>query len=286
MSTAGNLSKYRIIITRTVFLFFLLMFFWRGYSMLLPFQIGQPLISKLGVDLSFMLYKFSGMQQWLVNNPFISLIYTISLIALCFLVVLFPLKRGFIFSFALFYLVFALIFNVNLTHGSHLLYGMILISFVFLPKKDTDFELLWEGMRYYVCWVYASAFVWKIMNGALFQADFGELAFKSNIAWIMYENPDTWWTTVYSFFIRNPFILNIGDKFVFLAEGLFIAGFFTKKWDSLLIVCAVLILLSTWFFSDVVFIELDAIVIFVLLKEKTWKKWNDLFLLSKKSLIS
>jgi len=185
----------------------------------------------------------------------------------------YPLKRIFIIPFTLLFIMLGVVFNLNIAQNSHLLVAMMFILFAFWPRKDADFELLWEGMRYYACWVYASAFVWKIINGGIFQPDFGEISFKVNVAWILYENPHGIWASLYAFFLRHPFLLNQGARLLFFMEGLFIAGFFTKKWDMVLIALIVMIHIATWIFSDVVFIEIG-VLIFTFLPERVWRRWQ------------
>ena len=124
-------------------------------------------------------------------------------------------------------------------------------------------------MRYYACWVYATAFLWKIINGSFFQVDAGMLTFKSNLAGYLYQNPDTFFSHVYYWFLRHPALINIGHKLVVIAEGVFLVGFFTKKYDGFLIFCAVFIFTSIYFFSDVFFAEL-LIIILPLLPQSTW----------------
>ena len=149
--------------------------------------------------------------------------------------------------------------------------GALIITIPFWAAKDKNFETLWDALRYYVCWIYFSAFLWKIVNGSMFQADFGVLTMKKNLAEYLYHNPGTLKAHIYNYFISHPLLPDIGDKLVYLLEAAFIAGFFTKKYDSLLILLIIAIHAITYFFTDRLFIELCILVI-PLISAASWQK--------------
>jgi hypothetical protein len=270
MQGIRKLSPYRIAITRTTLLYYLVFLVWRGFSHLLPAHLLHPAITKMHYDVSFWLFRLSGLSNILVQDEVGATIFTAAVIVLCILSVVFPLKRMFVIPFTATYFLLAIAFNIYLCHSAHYLGGMVWLSLAFWARTDENFDLLWEGMRYYSCWVYASAFAWKMLNGAFFQWDAGMLTFKENLAGYLYQNPATSMAGIYYYFLQHPVLVNIGHKFVFFAEGTFIAGFFTKKYDALLILCALLIFTSIYFFSDVFFAEL-LIIIIPLLPLPAWK---------------
>lgn len=275
-------ASLRNIITRVTLFCYLLLLIWRGYSHLLPVQLEDPALNKENYDLVFLLYKFSGLQQLVVNNDTGSLLFTVMLFLFCALAILFPSRRGVIIPFSILFFIMGIIFPVNLSFAAHYMGGIMLLHFVFWPKKDRDFELLWDGMRYYTCWVYASAFLWKIINGALFQPDFGSVAFRNNLSSYLFHNPETILAHFYYFLLQHPFILDFGDKIIFFLEGFFLVGFFTKRFDRLLLVFTIVIHLATYYFIDTLFIELCVISI-TLIPLSSWNKLAGRFPLLNRS---
>jgi hypothetical protein len=217
-----------------------------------------------------MFLKWSGLPAFITGSYGVALGFSLLVITMCLLAIVFPLKRSVTISFTFLYFLLAVIFNSYLCHGSHYLAGMVLLSVTFWPRKDENFDLLWEAMRYYACWIYGSAFLWKVGMGGFFQWDAGALTFKSNLAAYLYQNPGTQISHVYYFFIQHPFFLNIGHKIVTIIEGLMLIGFFTKRYDVLLIVLSLATFFSIYIFSDVFFIELQ-VTIFALLPERFWR---------------
>ena len=68
--------------------------------------------------------------------------------------------------------------------------------------------------------------------------------------------PTSTLTNLYKFLIVRPYILNIGAIFIFLIEGLMIIGFFTRKFDHILLFIPIIIHIATYFFADVFFIDM------------------------------
>ena len=172
-----SLGVFRILITRCVLIYLLLILIWRGYSVILPFQLIDAPLTRVDYDLSFWAYK-AGLHQLIVSNSVTSTIFCVILFTLNIACIRFPGNRILIMLFTLFFLAFSISFNVSLTHSSHVLGGAMIICFAFWPKKDSNFEVLWDALRYYVCWIYFSAFLWKVVNGSMFQHDFGVITMK------------------------------------------------------------------------------------------------------------
>ncbi|WP_169818752.1 hypothetical protein [Niabella ginsenosidivorans] len=126
-------------------------------------------------------------------------------------------------------------------------------------------------MRYFACWVYFSSLLWKMINGSFWQPDFGIESLKENVAYILYEDPAGKLAFLYRFFLEHPLLTNTGAKLIFLLEGFFIVGFFTKKWDKVLFVLIFLIHGLLCFFADVVFIEL-CVLAFLFIPAAGWAR--------------
>lgn len=264
-----DFSNNRNIIARFFYGYCLLWITVRGLSHAWPPQLCHPELTKVAYDPVFWLFKLSGFaktmtdwQGWL----FISLLY------LCFLLlILFPTK--YLLSILATFLLFILdvTTNIYVTHSMHYLGAIVVISCAFWGKSTTTFSLFWNGVRYYACWIYGSAFLWKLFLGAFSQWDSGILSFKANLATYLFLNPNTGKAHLYYWFLQHGYLLNLGEKMVFLIEGLFLIGFFTRKWDKFLIISAVFIFLSTYFFSDVFFVE-QLVILLPFVSVTTWNR--------------
>ena len=142
-------------------------------------------------------------------------------------------------------------------HHTHMLTGFMVILFPFWVRGNETFALAWQGIRYYTCYIYTMAFLWKLMfQHSLFNGQQGIASFKLNLVEYLYHNPSTFLAGWYRFCIRQEWIVNIGWVFIVLLEGLMMVGFFTKKKDRFLIWFPVIIHVANYFFADVFFMEM------------------------------
>lgn len=250
------IAVYRVAISRALIGLCLFFLAWRGMSGILPCQLAQPVLTSFHYDITMWVYKLSGLAYLVAQQPVTSQLFMLLLFITGILSFCFPLQRRFTVPFSLLFFLLAINFNFYLTHNSHYLSGFVWLLCCLWCGKDEHFAVLWDGLRYYACWIYGGAFVWKLLYGAFFQWDAGVLSCKENLAGYLYQNPETFTAHFYYWMFDHPALLNTGHKIICLAEGLFLLGFFTKKLDKWLIGMLFLIHLSTWIFSDVFFAEL------------------------------
>ena len=79
---------------------------------------------------------------------------------------------------------------------------------------------------------------------------------KKNLAPYLYFNPNTFLASVDFWFINHPSLLQVLYVTGFVLEGLFIIGFFTKKWDWLLFIISLILPFGFWFMADALFYEM------------------------------
>lgn len=267
----------RVIITRLAMLHCLCCLLLRAYSHTLPMQLAQPVLTRSGYNITHLLYNMSGIGPLLTQHHIISVLFTLALFAVVILLLLFPRRFWLAIVFALLFLLLIVTTNVYVGFNQHYLFLLWIGMLPFCSRRDSTFGLLWEGARYYACWVYGSTFILKLINGAMWQWDYGAMTMKEQIAEYIFLNPHTSLTDFYTWLIRHPDLVNIGQKLVFLAEGLFLIGFFTRRYDRLLIASGLVIFITTTLFANVFFIEQLGIMILLLLPAAQWVKWKNRF---------
>ena len=259
-----KIEEERIVITRMVLLYIFLFLLLRFFLHATPSHYLQAPFFLVQFDPAYWLYKFSFLSA--INSDYTTaVIFDICLFTTCVLAILFPLKRFLIICFSILLLIYAISYNITIVHHAHPLSITILITLPFWAKRSTNWKLLWEGMRYYVCFAYTASFIWKTLLGTSFFAwNNGVASAKYNLVENIYHNPDSFSSGVMRYFISHPVLLNTGHAIIVLLEGLMVIGFFTKKFDKYLLWFPVIIHLATYFFSDVFFIEM-IVCVFVFL---------------------
>ena len=134
------------------------------------------------------------------------------------------------------------------------------------------FLLLWQGLRYYTCYIYGSAFLWKLFRGSWLFSQQGVLIMKKNLTPFLYYNPQSGLSKVYFWLFQHPAIPDLLIKTGFLLEGLFIIGFFTRRMDKYLFLLAIVLPLGFLFVADAMFFELAFLsVTFYKLGAQMWR---------------
>jgi len=242
----------RIVIGYILF-FLLLRFFEHGTSS----RLNGPPLFIVQMDITYWAYRLSPIPGLIIYNKIGSIVFDCLLFSTGILSFLFPLRTRFIIPFSIFVFINTLTLNGFGMHHAHWMTGVMIVLFPFWVKDNSKFYLLWQGIRYYTCFVYGMAFIWKTWIGdSFFNWQQGIGSFKLNLVAYLYHNPDTLLSSFYRWCVREKWFLNSGNLVITLMEASMIIGFFTKKWDKLLFWLPIFIHLVTYFFSDVLFFEL------------------------------
>lgn len=270
--TTHPYEAHRTLITRFYAAYIILCLLYKAWCHILPAQLNQPEFTKVGIELTLALYKLLGVGKLIIENRIGSIVFTIALFVFPALLIWKPRNRWLGLMVSLCFLLLFLSNSMYIHMHQRLNAFMLLMTIPLFVKSDKTFGLLWEGLRYYACWIYGSAFILKIVNGAMLQWDYGFIITKEQMANYIYLNPHTWRTELLTWLFQHPYLLNIGTIITFLAEGVFIVGFFTKKYDRRLLFAALIIFVCTMFSAGVFFIEQLGALILIFLSVNDWDK--------------
>jgi len=246
----------RILLCRIAFSFILFMLIYLAVSNALFHQLRSPVLKYPYVDPVYWLMHLLRIPDAVVSNYTVAYVFDILLFASCAGCILFPLKRIFIGLFLVTYFIYFITFNSYGGHHTHAGVGILLIPVPFLFRKNITFSLLWQALRYYTLFIYVSAFLWKLFRLSFLDENHGLLIVKNNLAQYLYYNPDTllskfyWWILQHSFWVNAFYIGGI------VAEGIFIIGFFTKKYDKYLLLVSLIMVIGFWLLADALFFPL------------------------------
>ncbi len=269
----NQFRDYQSIIIRVITLWMITFCMVRLWEGALPNTFYPLHLAKPQYDFSYWFIRWTQLDLLILKNALSANIFTVSLFVSLVLLFIWPKKWGLgILAWLHLFLLYA-ITNIYIGHNQHYLAASVTILLVACLPIRSWFSYAWEGMRFFTCWLYASAFLWKLWLGAFTDWGTGVETVKTNMAAWMYHHPKHFFTDILAWGISHPFLFNAGHKAIIIAEGFFIIGFFTKKYDLHLIVFALLIFISTMLFSDVFFVE-QLIILFPLLPLRFWKYLN------------
>ncbi len=129
--------------------------------------------------------------------------------------------------------------------------GWILIPLVFACSTTLNYHYMLQSMRYFFIMVFVSAAIWKFRAGGIFNTEqMSAILLRQHTGYLVSE-PSNWFSQVIFFLSRHPYLSWSIYAVATLAELVFIIGFFTKRFDNLLIVIFISFVLFNYFFMRI-----------------------------------
>jgi hypothetical protein len=243
----------------------LLIFVWRFVSNALLSQIGADPIIFPDREIIHRLFIGTGTPQFITSHYVFAALFDITLFILpiAFLV---TLNKWWAVLFSVVASVYFLTFNVITGHHYHGLVGVLVISVPFWFTDKTRFNFAWEAARYYLLYIFVSAALWKIMRGSLFYPLQLSNILKAQQLDLLLQNPDSIRAAIASYLISNPTISHYILYVNVLVQASFTIGFFTKKFDTLLLVVMLAFCVANYFVMGISSFELLILSILLLKK--------------------
>ncbi len=214
----------------------------------------------------------SNIPQFITGNYLLSATLDLSLFIFPVLFLL-RWKRAWAVAFSVVLLLYFFTFNLVTGHHYHGLVGAILITIPFWTKNETRFNLLWEAVRYYWLYIFASAALWKILRGSVFYTEQLSNILKSQQLDLLLQQPDSFQAQVAQYLIANPQVSHGVLVVNVLVQLCFAVGFFTRKFDTALFILSLVFCAANYFVMSIVSAELLILNLTLL----NWEKVATLF---------
>ena len=240
---------------RLVFTVILIDLIFSVLSNTLIHQLQSPVLKFAYVDPTFWVMHLLHIPELISSNFYLSWFWDVVLFSSCIGILIFPGKKWIIVVFIIFYFVYYVIFNSYGAHHTHSLVPFLIAPVPFLFSKKS-FTFSWQALRYFLLFTYSAAFLWKFFRFSWLQSNQGILIVKKNLAPYLFFNQHTFLADIYFWVLNHPFFTEAIFFAGFILEGLFIIGFFTKKFDCVLFIISLLLPFGFWFMADAVFYEL------------------------------
>jgi hypothetical protein len=234
----------------------------------------QPAFFYTRKDLVTWLFMQTGIHQWLLNNPgrcvlFDALFYSIPLLYLLIYKYVSKLASAvaiIMLSVNWFYVQCYTLYPSNSIEG-HI--AWLFFPVVFIPADKKTFILLFDGLRYFFLFFFASAAIWKVAQGGLFNISqmSGILLYQHKE--LLASSPGYWQSDFLLWLIQRPQLAYLLYLSAALLELSFIVGFFTRKYDRLLLVLLVIFLVMDHLIMRITYYEIAPMALTLMfLKER------------------
>lgn len=233
----------------------------------------QPAFFYTRKDLVTWLFMQTGIHQWLLNNHsawilFDSLFYSMPLLYL--------LTYKYVAKLSLAVAIIMLLVNwcyvqCYTLYPSNSIEGHIawlLFPIVFIPSDKKTFILLFWGIRYFFLYFFVSAAVWKLAQGGFFSEEqmSGILLYQHKE--LLTSSPRYWQSNFLLWLIQKPQLSYLLYLSATLLELSFIIGFFTKKYDTLLLVLFVIFLVMDHLIMRITYYEIAPLALTLMFSKR------------------
>lgn len=246
-------QSYRLKL-RAAYLGVLVILVYRLLQGVLLSQIQQPHLFDL-YQQAYSVFGLTTIPYWLSQHYVVSVFFDVMLFALP-LLCLFKAKRIAIIASTLLLTVYLLLFNMAANHAYHGLVGAVIVTIPFWSQKEERFNFLWQAARYYWLYVFASAGLWKILRGSAFLSDqMSNILMQQQLDYLL-QQPLTFKASVIQYIIAHPTVSHGVLLINVCLQLCFLAGFFTRRFDTALIALSVVFCLANYFVMSIVSTEL------------------------------
>jgi len=232
---------------------------------------AQPSFIYLRKDLTTWFFMQTGLHQWLLNNKqgwvwFDMLFYSMPLIYF----LIYKFKKRFASTAGIIMLIvnfcYIQCYTLYPINSIEAQIAWMLFPILFIAQKEKTFVPLFEGLRYFFIFFFASAAAWKIAQGGIFNVNqmSGVLLFQHNQ--LLTNSPGYWQTNMFYYLIQHPVLSYCIYLSATILEASFIIGFFTKKFDGLFVWFFIVFLIADYLIMRIPYFEVSALLLTLILK--------------------
>jgi len=248
-----DLSKIvlRRLLARLAFLAIGLLLIYYYVNHLFISQLSNPVLVYPDLDNTYWLFLFLAIPQQIAGSISLSILIDSSLVVFLVLSFVFWKKPIFPICFLLLYVLYFITYNsFSCHHFHHTGVFFIVLPFCF---SGSAFSLIFEFIRYYLCFIYASAGCYKLFRGTIFNTNQLVEVLRTTHLEALSKNE---LNPFLDFLLSTPFFSHSLFVFAVLLELFFLVGFFTKKLDYLLFIALIVMKVSLFLVMDFVAWEL------------------------------
>jgi hypothetical protein len=255
-------EKHRLRFTIAwVALFYLLAAYkwWQGMWL---YQF-DPFFFKIRFDGISWLLMQTGFHQWMMHKPLAQIIFDIAFygMPLVYLIVYgFKKQRAaqqVAVAWCIINWIYVLLYTLYPTNSIEAHTPWLLFPILFAAVNLRSFYFLLRGLRYFFVFFFFSAGVWKLVNGGAFEPAQMSGILLAQHATFLVSDPMHWQSRFIYMLIEMPIAGFLLYWAATLIELFFVVGFFSRRFDKLLIVLFVLFLMFDYLVMRIPYFEVS-----------------------------
>lgn len=236
-------------------LFATINFIWLAITQQLLTNL-QPVFFTNTLDASAFIFRLTGIQQAILNYKWVQILLDCCFLVLPILICIFAFyNRSLMFWTALVTVLFNCLFAIFYSSVSYMTIGMFqawtLVPIILCCRTIKGFYFNLYSVRIIVLFIFFSAALWKIYRGGIFNTtEMSSILLKQHANYLI-SDPEKAYSKFILFFAKNISLSYAIYILGFLAEFVFVIGFFTKKYDRHLMFTLILFFLFDFLFMQI-----------------------------------
>jgi len=206
-------------------------------------QIGSNPLLNQDVDPVYLMFMLSGIPRFI--SGWVAPYFDALMILSCIAAIIWPDKRVFPLLFLVLYFINFVVSNMLSGHHYGNI-GVLIISFSFIFFTQSRFITAFSLCRFFLCFMMFSAACWKIFRGNLWHIDQANTMLITTYLERLATGSPSMGIEVVKWLIHNKTPAHAIWVFLILIEGIFVLGFFSFRWDKLLLVAYLLFFAGGW----------------------------------------
>lgn len=241
---------------RKYFLYFILIWLaYRFWGNTLFSQLGETVIQYPSIDNTFWLFNLLGIPKLMTHNSLIAALADVMFLFLP-LLLLKNWNKWLSILLTLLLTIYYITYSTYACHHVHSLVALIFVSVIFWTKDELLQKRVMEAVRYYFLFAMASAAIWKLARGSVFEVNHLSTILSHQHAQWMADYPNGFMTSFYQYLIQNTTVSYTLYLSAIMLELAFLEGFFTKKSDVLIAILFITFLIFNYLVMGVFSFEL------------------------------
>lgn len=136
---------------------------------------------------------------------------------------------------AVFNLVYAVVISAMSPLSIEGYIGWMVLPLVLVSRNDTCFYYALQAIRYFFLLILFSSAIWKVRAGGIFNGEQMSAILVNQHAAYLADQPGNWYSNFIKYLVIHKQLSYIIYLLATLSELAFVVGFFTKRYDRLLI---------------------------------------------------
>ncbi len=222
------------------------------------------------LDVVTWMFMQTGLHKWLLNNNSGCALFDILFYSAPLILFLVYIKRNQLTKYAAVYMliinfIYVQCYTLYPANSIEAYVSWLLFPVVFIPDDEKTVELLFDGLRYFFIFFFASSGVWKLAQGGLFNVSQMSGLLLNQHKEMLINSKVFWQSKFIMWLIQRPQISYLFYLSSALLQLSFLVGFFTKRLDKYLAIAFILFLMMDYLLMHISYFEVSAFLLTLLI---------------------